>query len=395
MGTHANTLPTISMSILTMKNTASGAGVPRMAILASMVRDIFTATDMVPTSASGAVQLPPEAIASIRQPAATNDRRQNQTRRDGNHMRKPSIIEYYADDADKLIHIYEAIAKEDPFLGSKNTFLRGVSDTSYKLIPSIARPGNERILQYEDEAIREALKQFPETILGTDKAAIADTITECLNQNKSKTPHGLAWVSENAAIEEEILRNHSLRFSTKIVESEPVTLFDLAILQHYGFPTRLLDITTDLSVATFFACQDCYEKSSTNGLVYVFDKSLTSSLKRINSTQSYHDFIREPSPFAFRLTCPFFRDECQSGDFIFVPDNQSATTTDRHTLVELEEKGLVAAKIVVDGAAKRKIMREFNACPHAAANFKTIYADGVETCFKAVAQAFRVGEKIW
>lgn len=308
---------------------------------------------------------------------------------------KSSIPEYYVDDAEKLVHIYEKITKEDPFLGSKNTFLRGVSNTSYKLIPSIARPGNERILQYEDEAIREALKQFPETIIGTDKAAIADTITECLSRNIIKTPYRPAPISGNGVIEEEILRNHSLRFSTKIVESDPVTLFDLAILQHYGFPTRLLDITTELAVATFFACQDCYEQSTTNGLVYVFDKSLTSSLKRINSTQPYRNFVREPSPFAFSLTSPFFRDECQAGDFIFVPDSQQATTITRHILVELEEKGLVVAKIVIEGSAKREILRELNVYPHSTVNFRTIYADGVETCFKAVAQAFRVGEKIW
>ena len=306
---------------------------------------------------------------------------------------KSSIPEYYVDDAEKLINICSTITKDDPFLGRKDIFFRGVSNFAFKLVPSIAREGNERILQFEDEAIREALKQFPETILGTDKAAIADTITECLN--RSKTLHGPALFSEKAAIEEEILQNHSLRFSTKIVESDPVTLFDLAILQHYGFPTRLLDITTELAVATFFACQDCYEQSTTNGLVYVFDKSLTSSLKRINSTQPYRNFVREPSPFAFSLTSPFFRDECQAGDFIFVPDSQQATTITRHILVELEEKGLVVAKIVIEGSAKREILRELNVYPHSTVNFRTIYADGVETCFKAVAQAFRVGEKIW
>ena len=306
---------------------------------------------------------------------------------------KSSIPEYYVDDAEKLINICSTITKDDPFLGRKDIFFRGVSNFAFKLVPSIAREGNERILQFEDEAIREALKQFPETILGTDKAAIADTITECLS--RSKTLHGPALFSEKAAIEEEILQNHSLRFSTKIVESDPVTLFDLAILQHYGFPTRLLDITTELAVATFFACQDCYEQSTTHGLVYVFNPSLMSSLKYIDSTQHYHDFVAETSPFAVRLNSPFFRAECQCGDFIFVPDSQQATTITRHILVELEEKGLVVAKIVIEGSAKREILRELNVYPHSTVNFRTIYADGVETCFKAVAQAFRVGEKIW
>lgn len=305
---------------------------------------------------------------------------------------KQQILEYYADDAKQLINTYTAIVKKDPFLGPRNIFLRGVSDTSYKIIPSIARPGNERILQYEDEAIREALKQFPETILGTDQTAITDTVSEYRRQYKIQT---LNDPIKNAKINEEILHNHTLRFSTNIMQSGDVTLFDLAILQHYGFPTRLLDITTDLAVATFFACQDCYKDLTTNGLVYVFTQNLTNSLKHVGSSEYYSDFVKMKSPFAFQLKQPFFRSECQFGDFIFVPDNKSAGKANQHTLIELEETKLVTAKIIIDGSAKREILRELNACNHTTANFKTIYADGVEKCFQFVAQAFRVGETIW
>ncbi len=310
---------------------------------------------------------------------------------------KSPIPEYYVDDVEKLVNVYSAITSDDSFLGRKDFFLRGVSNSSFKLVPSIARPGNERILQYEAMAIHEALKQFPETILGTDKAAIEDTITEYRRRHNIQTPEMLDREIEDTEIEKYILENHSLRFSTKNIETDPVTLYDLAILQHYGFPTRLLDITTELTVAAFFACQDCYEQSSTDGLVYVFKPSLTSSLKHIDSTQHYHNFVTESSPFAFRLNSPFFRDECQYGDFIFVPDNQSNTENEnrKHSLTPCEESDLVSAKIIIGSSAKRKILMEFNFCPHSTVNFKTIYADGVENCFKAVAQAFRVGEKIW
>ena len=306
-----------------------------------------------------------------------------------------TIDEYYVDNADSLIEVYETVANEYSFLGQNNVFLRGVPDSSFKLVPSIDRPGNERILQYEDEAIREALKQFPETILGTDKSAIADTITEYCNRHNIKKSNDLNQVSERAEIEEEILRNHALRFSTNIIGQGDITLGDLAILQHYGFPTRLLDITTELKVAVFFACQDCYDNSEKNGLIYVFNSSLTSSLKQIDSTQPYHEFINEQSPFAFRLKRPFFRDDCQCGDFIFVPDKPPATSMGKHILVPLNESNLVIAKIIVDASAKRSILKEFNESLYSSVNYKTIYADGVEGCFRAVAQAFRVGEKLW
>ena len=307
----------------------------------------------------------------------------------------PQIDEYYVDNVDSLIEVYKTVTKVDPFLGDETVFLRGVCDSSFKLVPSIARPGNERILQYEDEAIREALKQFPETILGTDKSAIADTITGyCLRHNIPK-PNDINQVGVSAGIEEEILRNHSLRFSTNTIGIDNIALADLAILQHYGFPTRLLDITTELKVATFFACQDCYENSAKNGLIYVFNPSLTSSLKQIDSTQSYHEFISEQTPFAFRLKQPFFRYECQCGDFIFVPDDHPATGIGKHTLAPLNESHMVIAKIIIDASAKRSILKEFNASPYSSVNYKTIYADGVEGCFRAVAQAFRAGEKLW
>lgn len=308
---------------------------------------------------------------------------------------KSSIPEYYVDDAEKLINICSTITKDDPFLGRKDIFFRGVSNFAFKLVPSIAREGNERMLQFEDEAIREALKQFPETILGTTKAAIADVVKECRLRYKPIAPEGIDRAINDAEIEKEVLKNHSLRFSTKNIYTDPVTLFDLAILQHYGFPTRLLDITTELSVATFFACHDCFVNTTTNGLIYVFDQSLTKTLRRIDITNIYRDYVAETSPFAFRLNQPFFRDECQYGDFIFVPDNRSAAENTRHTLMELEEKGLVKAKVIVDGSAKLKILNQFNACKHSTVNFKTIYADAVEACFKSVAQAFRVGETLW
>ena len=307
----------------------------------------------------------------------------------------PPIEEYYIDNVDSLIEVYKTVAKEDPFLGDKNVFLRGVCDSSFKLVPSIARPGNERILQYEDEAIREALKQFPETIIGTNKSAIADTITEYRKRNNTQKNNDLNQVCESAVIEEEILRNHALRFSTNVSGQGNITLADLAILQHYGFPTRLLDITTELKVAVFFACQDCYDNSVKNGLVYVFNSSLTSSLKQIDSTQPYNGIISAKSPFAIRLKRPFFRDECQCGDFIFIPDNKPATNKGKHTLSTLNESNLVIAKIIIDASAKRSILKGFNANPYSSVNYKTIYADGVEGCFRAVAQAFRAGEKLW
>ena len=84
-----------------------------------------------------------------------------------------------------------------------NTFFRGHSDWKFELVPSIYRTKYAEILKHEDEAIREFIASYPHFF------------AECKS-----------------------------------------TLDYLAVLQHHGFPTRLLDITENPLVALYFACED-------------------------------------------------------------------------------------------------------------------------------------------
>lgn len=98
---------------------------------------------------------------------------------------------------------------------------RGHSDNSYKLIPAIARP----------------IESFSsDTLIHEERNLI--------EMAKFKLP--------------DVFRE----------DMQPLEL--LALLQHYGVPTRLLDVTENALVALYFACCSKNNNAGTNGEVIVF-----------------------------------------------------------------------------------------------------------------------------
>ena len=125
------------------------------------------------------------------------------------------IIRSVSDYIKSLININNIIdSKEDYFY--KEILFRGQSNEDYTLIPSLGRykGGNEDVCHVERNMIEIAKYSFPSV------------------------------------------------FSNDL---EPIEL--LSLLQHYGIPTRMLDLTENALVALFFACNGSPEK---NGEVFVF-----------------------------------------------------------------------------------------------------------------------------
>ena len=140
----------------------------------------------------------------------------------------------------KIRNIQEFINKLPPLIEKSRNgiFYRGQSDTDYKLIPSVFRGG----------------------VKGKEQKIYLKVLAEC-----------------------------SIEFDKNIRHIDIISK-----MQHYGVPTRLLDVTTNALVALYFACDD-KNNHNKDGCVYIFtpqDKdikqfdsdtvSILSSLPRFN-----------------------------------------------------------------------------------------------------------------
>lgn len=106
----------------------------------------------------------------------------------------------------------EAMSKIE---GNSNIFFRGHSSEDYDLLPGIYRKNADEnsLIQFEDKIYRDIITKAPSDFAGKN------------------------------------------------------TLESLTLLQHYGGPTRILDLTENALVALYFACSD----NGKNGEVIVFD----------------------------------------------------------------------------------------------------------------------------
>lgn len=106
---------------------------------------------------------------------------------------------------------------------SSEYIYRGQADSEWDLLPSIAVPlnGNNNLLKFESKMVNEFLKRRPNEF-------------------------------------------HDIK--------DPIDI--LAKMQHYGLPTRLLDVTFNPLVALYFACKDDNIKDK-DGEIFMFMKSKT------------------------------------------------------------------------------------------------------------------------
>lgn len=209
----------------------------------------------------------------------------------------------------------------------------------------------------------------------------------------------------------------------------------LALLQHYGVPTRLLDVTESALVALYFACQPTHNANNKDGVVYVFcDKSKRVSnhailnavadsayilnfnnlhtvrledffdamlkqsyWKSTSAAQGDHknskpDYVDKHLRGPLFVNAPAFtlRQQIQQGRYILFPNKITHDANDEKcfsdTLAPIDENDeSVAGKIIISNQQKKSVLKELKTL---GITEYSLFSDSIDIVCKGIKDQF-------
>lgn len=201
--------------------------------------------------------------------------------------------------------------------GINKIYYRGQSNYKYKLIPSLSHKvtgcteDNETYVPFEKDIIKRAKLEYPD-----------------------------------------IFRNNN-------------SIDELALIQHYGMPTRLMDVTENPLVTLYFAC---IGNEKHDGEVYVFNSGINAKIY----TSYDEKKIKKNNNIAFVKAKTFCdRQRAQQGLFMWFPDK---------SLKGIKKNNPVISKIITIPAENKGIL--LDELKMVGISSKTIFPDSIDTCCK-------------
>ena len=154
------------------------------------------------------------------------------------------------------------------------------------------------------------------------------------------------------------------------IHSSPIEL--LAKLQHYGIPTRLLDVTRNALVALYFACGDEATKSE-DGVIYIFKYDIRKSCN-INILEGAYQnnkwcsgmvdktLQKMDRPIIIEAPADLLRQNVQQGMYMlflndFPPMEETPEYSNSISPV-LDTDSSIIGKIIISSRGKKGIKRE-------------------------------------
>ena len=143
---------------------------------------------------------------------------------------------------------------------------------------------------------------------------------------------------ENEKITLESFKRKSIPYINNLPENEWEWM---AVAQHHGLPTRMMDWTSSPLVAAYFACADL--KSLKDAAIYVTDKTYVRPLNEI-STSPFD--ITSPTLYSPKHINP--RIAAQSGMFLVYPEPEKTIELNNFSKWTIKSECKVAIHIMAD-----------------------------------------------